>query len=389
MLIRHRAAAVTATVAVSLGLVAAPAGAVPEPESLPVLPHVIFYKTTTMAPSLTPVELPRVPGRLDATYRYQGKTRTFDDYLRRTSGRALVVLHDGKILDERYFAGYTMNSHFNSWSVGKSITSTAVGIAVGKGLIKSVDDPITKYLPELKRSGYDGVPIKHILQMSSGQRYDESNYANVTDGATGTTIRMVLGQPLIDQARQSVRRMPSGKKFNYASLDTFVLGRLVTKTSGQPLAAFVKNNIWKPAGMKNPTPVGEDYYGSAIAYASYHATTRDFARFGQLFVNGGVVNGRQVVPAAWVKEATSAQSAQVANGELYDGSVYGYGYQWWLGDGDRGDFLAVGILGQYVYVSPRDNVVIAQNSEDLQADTNMEEALPAFRAMADRITSRD
>lgn len=372
----------------ALGLTSAPAGASPEPESLPVLPHVIFYKSTTMAPSANPVELPRVPGRVSASYRFAGEQRNFDDYLRRASARGLVVLHDGKILDERYFSGYTMNSHFNSWSVGKSITSTAVGIAVGRGLIRSVDDPITRYLPELKGSGYNGVPIKHILQMSSGQRYDESTYTDPTQGATGTTIRMVLGQPLIDQARESVRVRPSGEKFNYASIDTFVLGRLVSKVTGQQLTRFVQDNIWKPAGMKNPTPVGEDYYGSTIAYASYHATTRDFARFGQLFMNDGVVRGRQVVPSAWVREATTPQSSQVRPGALYPHSVYGYGYQWWIGDGDRGDFMAVGILGQYVYVSPRDHVVIAQNSEDMTDDAHQEEALHAFRAVTDRITGR-
>ncbi|MFT4124873.1 MAG: serine hydrolase [Gordonia sp. (in: high G+C Gram-positive bacteria)] len=374
------------------GVAAGPAAAAPA-EPLPVLPHVVFYPTGTMNPSAHPVPLGRAGGHVTASYRYAGSVRTFDDYLRRTSARALVVVHDGRLVDERYWNGYSSASRFNSWSVGKSITSTAVGIAVGDGTISSLDDPITTYLPELRGSGYDGVPIKHILQMSSGQNYDESDYSNVTAGATGTTIRLVLGEPLIHQAQQSVRVRPSGTKFNYASMDTYVLGRLVTRVTGRPLADFVQDRIWRPAGMASPALVGHDYYGSAIAYASYHATTRDFARFGLLFQQHGRVGGRQVVPGDWVDVATRATSAQVRPGRLYPGAPYGYGYQWWVGGPEngrasRGDFVAVGILGQYVYVSPRDNVVIAQNSEDLQADTNMDEALSAFRAVADVLARR-
>src|SRR5690606_26622375 len=152
-------------------------------------------------------------------------------------------------------------SRFNSWSVGKSITSTAVGIAISEGKIDSVNDPITKYLPALKGSGYNGIPIKHILQMSSGQDYDESNYANPLEGATNTTIRMVLGDPLKEQAKQSRKILPSGTKFNYASIDTFVLGWLVTAATKQPLATYVQNKIWHPGGMASSAQVGQDYYG--------------------------------------------------------------------------------------------------------------------------------
>ncbi|MFT4087246.1 MAG: serine hydrolase [Gordonia sp. (in: high G+C Gram-positive bacteria)] len=387
-----RAVAVAAVLVGGLSAVAPQAHAVPT-ESLPYLPHVVFYPTRTMNPSAHPVPLGSSTGRVSAGYRYHGAARTFDGFLQRTSARALVVLHDGEVVDERYWNGYNASSRFNSWSVGKSITSTAVGIAFGEGKIASLDDPITKYLPELRHSGYDGVPIKHILQMSSGQNYDESDYSNVTAGATGTTIRLVLGDPLIQQAQQSVKVRPSGTKFNYASMDTYVLGRLVSRVTGRPLADFVQDKIWQPAGMANQALVGQDYYGSALAYAAYNATTRDFARFGLLFMNHGQSRGRQVVPGSWVDVATRATSPQVQPGRLYPGSPYGYGYQWWVGGPEnghasRGDFVAVGILGQYVYVSPRDHVVIAQNSEDLQADTNMDEALTAFRAIADSLTRR-
>ncbi|MFT3714733.1 MAG: serine hydrolase [Gordonia sp. (in: high G+C Gram-positive bacteria)] len=382
---RRRLLTAAALATVSLSAVTGVAHAAPA-DPLPVLPHVVFYTTATMTPSSHPLALPPAAQHaIDTSYVYRGRRTTFDSYLQRTSARGLVVLRDGRMVTQKYWNGYTENSRFNSWSMGKSITSTAVGIALGEGKIASVDDPITKYLPELKKSGYNGVPIKHILQMSSGQKYDESNYANVTDGATGTTIRMVLGEPLMDQAEKSQKARTSGTEFNYASIDTFVLGALVTRVTGQPLPVYVQNKIWHPAGMASSALVGEDYSGAAMAYASYHATTRDFARFGELFATGGKAFGKQIVPADWVHDATRATGPQVQPGHLYQGSRYGYGYQWWVGDGDRGDFMAVGILGQYTYVWPAKNIVISQNSEDLDADANMEEAITAYRAVADTL----
>ncbi|MFT3663058.1 MAG: serine hydrolase [Gordonia sp. (in: high G+C Gram-positive bacteria)] len=383
----RRALVATAVAAVLTTTAAAPASAEPA-RPLPVAPHIVFYGSQTMTPSSNPLGLPRaVHGDIDASYTYAGRRTTVADFLERTSTRGLVVLHDGRMVAEKYWAGYTSGSRFNSWSVGKSITSTAVGLAFSEGRIDSLDDPITEYVPELKGSGYDGVPIEHILQMSSGQDYDESDYANVTAGATGTTIRMVAGEPLKNQARQSKRVRRSGTAFNYASMDTFVLGWLVTSVTGRSLPSYVQQKIWHPAGMASSAAVGEDYHGSPIAYASYHATTRDFARFGELFANGGEVRGRQVIPAEWVRRATTPQSGQVAPGKLYPGggSRYGYGYQWWIGEGDRGDYTAIGILGQFVYVWPAKGIVIAKNSEDADAENHMEEAMSAFRAIADKV----
>ena len=380
------AAAATATVALTGGTALAQAA----PAAMPIpVAHVVFYTGTTMTPSAHPLALPPAERPIDATYTYRGQRTSVDSFLQRTTTRGLVVLKDGKLAAERYYGGFTRHSRFNSWSVGKSITSTAVGIALNEGKIGSVDDPVTKYLPWLKNSGYNGVKIKHVLQMSSGQNYDESDYTQVMEGATGTTIRMVLGDPLKKQATESRRIRQPGTKFNYASMDTFVLGQLVEAATGQKLATYVQNKIWHPGGMASSALVGEDYYGSPIAYASYHATTRDFARFGDMFANGGEVRGKQVVPADWIHEATTPQSRQVLPGNLYAPGVsrYGYGYQWWTGEGDRGDFTAIGILGQFVYVWPAKGIVIAKNSEDMNAEENMEEAMSFFRAIADKLVA--
>ncbi|ONM46265.1 serine hydrolase domain-containing protein [Nocardia donostiensis] len=373
---------------------AAPAqadGALP----LPLLPHVPFYFTDTAQASNRPEQLTaRGLTALDATYVYNGKTNTVADFLQRSSTRGFLVMKDNQILDERYFNGYSATSRFNSWSVGKSITSTAVGIAVSEGRIASVDDPVTKYIPELSKSGYNGVSIRDVLQMSSGTAYDETDYADPTKGSTATTIRMVAGTSLTDQAEEIKRERPAGTTWNYDSMNTFVLGWVVSKATGTPLADYVQDRIWKPAGMQTSALIGKDYQGNAIGYCCYHATVRDFARFGLLYLREGRAGGKQVVPQQWVEDSTHASAPHLQPHNLRPDKPessennYGYGYQWWLGDGDRGDYSAIGILGQFIYVSPKDGIVIVKTSEDLDSEINMGEAIHAFRAIVGAAAER-
>ncbi|MEV4252969.1 serine hydrolase [Spirillospora sp. NPDC049652] len=384
------AAVSAATLAASV--LATPARAAERPLPLPLLPHVPFYPTTTVAPSATPEPLAVKTAPVNPRYAFAGKTRTLDDFLTRSSTLGYLVLRGGTIVDERYFSGYDAASRFNSWSVGKSITATAVGAAVADGRITSVSDPVTKYIPELRRTGYDGVAIRDILHMASGHEYDETDYANPFKGATSTTIRMVLGAPLTSQAREAERAFPPGTRWNYDSMNTFVLGWLVTKATGRPLSAYVRDKIWGPAGMETPMLMGRDYRGSDIAYCCYHATVRDFARFGLLYLRDGRAGGRQVIPRSWISDSTRATEPYLQPHHLTPDkpdsadNTYGYGYQWWVGD--QGDYAAIGILGQFVYVSPKHDVVIVKTSQDLNSDPHMAEALPAFRAVAAAVSKR-
>ncbi|MQY06699.1 serine hydrolase domain-containing protein [Actinomadura macrotermitis] len=390
---RSLTAAATTALLLTAAL-SAPAKADDGPLPLPLLPHVPFYPTTTIAPAAHPEPLVPQARELDASYTYRGKTRTVRDFLARSSTLGYLVLRDNAIVDERYFSGYNAASRFNSWSVGKSITATAVGAAIADGRIRSVADPVTRYVPELRGTGYDGVSIRDVLHMASGHKYDETDYADPTKGSTATTIRMVLGAPLTAQAREAERERPPGTRWNYDSMNTFVLGWVVAKATGRQLSAYVQDRIWRPAGMETPMLMGHDYTGSDIGYCCYHATVRDFARFGLLYLRDGRAGGRQVIPSSWVRDSTHSTEPYLQPGHLEpdnpgsSDSAYGYGYQWWRGDGDRGDYSAVGILGQYVYVSPKDRVVIVKTSQDLNSDANMAEALPAFRAVADAVARR-
>ncbi|MFC0039957.1 serine hydrolase domain-containing protein [Actinomadura rayongensis] len=391
MLKRGAFAAVSAAVLVTSALTA-PARADDAPLPLPLLPHVPFYPTTTVAPSATPEPLAVRNAPVNPRYSFGGRTSTLDDFLARSSTLGYLVLRGGTIVDERYFAGYDAASRFNSWSVGKSITATAVGAAVADGRIASVADPVTKYVPELRGTGYDGVAIRDLLQMASGHKYDETDYANPFKGSTFTTIRMVLGASLTSQAREAERDVPPGTRWNYDSMNTFVLGWLVAKATGTPLSTYVREKIWQPAGMQSPMLMGRDYQGSDIGYCCYHATVRDFARFGLLYLRDGRAGGRQVIPSGWNNDSTRATAPYLQPHHLTPAApdsaenAYGYGYQWWLGD--QGDYAAIGILGQFVYISPRRDVVIVKTSQDLNSELHMAEALPAFRAVADAVAAR-
>ncbi|MFD0900141.1 serine hydrolase domain-containing protein [Actinomadura sediminis] len=390
-----RSLATAASAAVLLtSVLQAPAEADDRPLPLPLLAHLPFYPTATVRPADRPEPLLPRAQELDVTYNFQGERRTVRDFLARSSTLGFLVLDGATIVDERYFGGYGPTSRFNSWSVGKSITATALGAAVAEGRIRSVDDPVTRYVPELRGTAYDGVAIRDVLQMASGHRYDETNYADPTKGSTATTIRMVLGTPLTAQARKAERERPPGTRWNYDSMNTFVLGWIVARATGRPLAEYVQDRIWRPAGMETPMLMGRDYAGSGIGYCCYHATVRDFARFGLLYLRDGRAGGRQVIPAEWVRNSTHSSAPYLRPGRLVPDkpdspeNAYGYGYQWWLGDGDRGDYTAVGILGQFVYVSPKDGVVIVKTSEDLNSAVHMGEALHAFRAVADAVAQR-
>ncbi|TDC55811.1 class A beta-lactamase-related serine hydrolase [Actinomadura sp. KC345] len=320
---------------------AAPAAPPPAPPSAAVTEHRAGFDP--LLPSPDPVELREAYRPLSVTYTHEGRTHTLDDYLARTGTQGFVVLDGSDIVFERYLAA-DRTSLFQSWSMAKSFTSAAVGIALGEGHIDSIDDPVTRYLPELAGSGFDGVSLRDLLRMSSGIEWNE------TTDIPPVHVAASLGRPLTEMAARQKRGWEPGTRFEYTSMNSFVLGWVVAEATGVPYHAYVQEKIWKPAGMAAKAFIGNDSSGNSMAYCCYYATDRDFARFGLLYKNGGRANGRQVVPASWVERSTrpSAPFNQ------------GYGFQWWLGE--DGDFSANGLGGQLIWVSPRYDVVIVKST---------------------------
>ncbi|MBJ7348104.1 MAG: serine hydrolase [Thermoleophilaceae bacterium] len=328
------------------------------------------------------------------TYTYGGQTKTVDQFINGSNTDSFIALDSGSIAYERYLNGNNSSTKHQSWSMMKSYVSTLIGIAVKNGKITSINDPVTKYVPALAANGYNGVKIKDVLQMASGIKWDEAGDESSAGVASGDAYNMVsesifdnltfgLSGQTLDEFTTSpdrVRVETPGTHFNYTSANTQVLRMVLEKATGQRLRALLQNQIWKPAGMGLSATLLRDRVGSDYAFCCLFAAARDYARFGLLWENNGKYGTNQIVPTNWVYSSTHSTESYLQPGAVE--TSWGYGYQWWLGDGTRGDFSAVGLEGQFTYVSPNDDTVIVKLSSDEGTD-RIEETLRVFRAIAD------
>ncbi len=302
-------------------------------------------------------------------YDHGGATHPLEDYFERARTTGFIVLKHGRIVFERYRLGADEKSLFTSWSVAKSFVSTLVGFALAEGQIRSVDDPVSDYLPELKGSAYDGVPIKAVLQMSSGVAFTEDYVSSVSDSLRMWDEAIQYNkQPLTNFARDAKRAVPPFTRFNYAGVETVVLGWLVSRVTGTNLADDLSAKLWGPLGMEADADWMTDARGptaNETAFCCLGATLRDYARFGLFMSQMGAWQGRQLLPRSWIEAATSPDSPQVQPGKLYPGYPLGYQYQWWVLPAAMGElrgFEGQGIYGQFLYVNPTEDVVIVVTS---------------------------
>jgi hypothetical protein len=270
---------------------------------------------------------------------------------------ALIVVRDGIVISETYYDGTGPDDRRISWSVAKSFMSALYGQALADGDIKSLDDDVTVYVPALKGTAYEGATLRNILNMSSGVRFNEDYLDQGSDiNKMGRT--MALGGSL-DEYTTTLkdRAFDPGTRWQYVSMDTHAAAWALRNATGKSL-----HTLWEetygPLGFRQPPFYLTDGEGVAFALGGLNLTTRDYAKFGQLFLQDGNWNGQQLIPQDWVA-ASTVHSAP----ELSDRGV-GYGYQWWVPMPAKEDFFAVGIYGQYIYVDPETNIVIAKNAAD-------------------------
>ncbi|MCC5983138.1 MAG: serine hydrolase [Rhodobacteraceae bacterium] len=323
------------------------------------------------------------PRPLPETYAFGAETRDLAGFLARTETTGLLVVHDGAITHESYRLGADEAALFTSWSVAKSVLSALIGIAVEEGHIASIRDPIGQYVPGLAGSGYAAVPIEDALTMSSGVDFNE-DYDDPRSDINMLFFRaMAFGTPIEDSiaALQSIR---APGEFNaYVSADTMALGLVLEAATGETVADYLSSRLWAPMGAEADATWSTDRTGREIALCCLNATLRDYARFGRLFLEGGARDGVQIVPADWVHASVNPQAPHLQPGDNPASDwVFGYGYKWWIPEDPRGDFTAIGVWGQYVYVDPARAVVIVKTSTDPLFDDNDHETIAAFRAIA-------
>lgn len=276
-----------------------------------------------------------------------------DGYMQEHHVAGLMVLHDGKVRLQRHGLDFGPDQRWESYSVAKSVTSTLLGIAMQQGHVRGLDDAITAYIPELRGSAYEGVTVGQLLTMTSGVRWNEDYADPASDVA-----RMYLG-PCVDGRAHALsylralpREHPPGTHWNYNTAETDLLGIVVERASGMPLAHYLSEAIWKPYGMAaDATWIRDECDGSNTGGSGLSASLGDYARLGQFMLEGGVIDGEQVIAEAWMQGAMRGQDSEGA-------PERGYGYLWWT-DTD-GSYQAAGIFGQMLYVDPSRKLVIAQ-----------------------------
>jgi CubicO group peptidase (beta-lactamase class C family) len=334
--------------------------------------------TTRSVPRSGPVwQLPRSDRPLAFTYAFDGQTFTPEQFLDRTYTDALLVMKDGRIVHEDYRNNSDERTRFMGWSMTKSLISILVGIALEDGKIRSLDEPIDTYLPELKGGGYEGVTIRQILQMRSGVLYEERyDFANPGLAASNHIAALVKNVArFADPARTIERAHRPGEVFQYKTLDTAVLGWLLERATGGTVSAYMARHLWEPLGaerdgffiMDGAPGVGREFTG-----AGFNATLRDFARVGAMMLDGGRGNGRQIVPSEWV--ALSSRPVEAAQADRPNG----YGMQWWT-FGETA-YSAVGLQGQFIFVDPATRTVVAKLSHFPPGEEAPSDETSAFMA---------
>lgn len=346
----------------------------------------IFPVRAVRAPD-QPSPLRRGAMELPESFELGGERRRTAEYLDYSRTTGMVVLRGDEILYEQYWLGHGENGRHISWSVAKSFVSALVGIALDEGRFASVEEPITRYLPQLAGSGYDGVRIKDILQMSSGVGFNE-DYADYDSDINRFGRTIAFGTPMADFVVTLNRERAPGTYQHYVSIDTQVLGMLLRQVTGESLADYLQSRLWQPLGMERDAYWLVDSSGMEVALGGLNAALRDYARFGTLYLDGGRWQGKQIVPAQWVADSTRPDAPHLMPGadNPASSSSWGYGYQWWIPDPDQGDFLAAGIYNQYIYVNPAARVVIAKNSANHRFTRERQESkelhVALFRAIA-------
>ncbi|KTE38222.1 MULTISPECIES: serine hydrolase domain-containing protein [unclassified Sphingopyxis] len=276
-----------------------------------------------------------------------------DAYMAKQRNAGLIIVQDGKIRLEKYALGYAASGRWTSFSVAKSFTSTLVGAAVKDGYIKSLDDKVTTYIPTLKGSAYDDVSVKQLLTMTSGVKWNEDYTDPKSDVALFNLQKPVAGEDItVSYMKTLPREAPAGSKWVYKTGETNLIGVLVSSATGKTLSQYLSEKIWKPFGMEQDAVWMLGATGHEISGCCVSASLKDYARFGQFMLNGGVAGGQKVLPDDWIAAATVKQTGIDIPGR-------GYAYQWWTND--DGSYAAQGIFGQGIFIDPKRKLVIASN----------------------------
>jgi len=285
--------------------------------------------------------------------------RTLEQFLEKEKTLSFLIIRNDSVIYENYFYHHDSASILPSFSVAKSFVSALIGIAISESSIKSVHQPITDFIPELKNNpGFGKITLEHLLNMRSGIEFNEgydNPFADMPKYYYGLNLKKYI-------LKLKVKSAPD-LQYEYLSVNSLLLGIAIERATGKTLSAYLEEKIWKPLGMEYQASWSVDSRKNQTvkAFCCINARTRDYARFGRLYLNNGNWNGTQIVPKNWVK-----QSLSIVN-DSRDSQGYNYTYQWRITK--NAEFFAKGLLGQYIFVNPRKKIIIVRTGNG-NADTN-------------------
>ncbi len=305
-----------------------------------------------------------------------------EQFMQDTKTSAMLVIKDDVIKYEEYFFGGDENTLFSSNSMGKSFVSALMGIAVSEGYVESVEDSLGKYIPEFVGTELETVPIRACLQMASGIDFDED-----TD-MSSFSMRTLMGTPAMKViAKYGMQEEPYTYR-RYLSINTEILGQVLKNATERSLAEYMEEKLWKRIGAEH-----DAYWtlsnGTELAMGGLSVSLRDYARFARLYLKEGSYNGEQILTKEWIKDSMDVSARYSKPGANNDpDNAIGYGYQWWVPQGDQGEFMAIGVYGQWIYVNPSKQVIIVKVSADpdFMAEGYELKHVEFFRAVADGIS---
>jgi CubicO group peptidase (beta-lactamase class C family) len=320
-----------------------------------------------------------------------GSTRfSIEDYLSHNPTTGLLIAKDDTILYEHYQYGRTDRDRFLSQSMAKTITAMLIGVAKSEGKIKSIDDPVSDYVPGLTTKEYGRTPILALLHMSSGvafsEDYDAHNVRNDLDRLNKDLFGKPGKDPVASVAQFNTLRDPPEPKWKYASIETEVLGLVLRAAIGRPIADYLHDKVWQAIGTEADASWAIDGTRHEVTYCCFNAVLRDYARLGRLLAHDGAWEGRQLIPRQWLLHATTADgylAPVVGEVDLY----FGYGYQVWILPGKQRGFVLMGIRGQTIWVDPTSKLVMVHTAVRKNPSASEAEAIALWHGVLSRFLS--
>jgi len=318
-------------------------------------------------------------------FEFEGLRKSLDQFLDESGTTGLIVLKDGVMRHEQYRNGGSRESLFTSWSVAKSFVATVIVMAHKEGLIDDLDDKAEKYAPQYAGSDFGSSSLKSLLAMSSGVKFNEDYVSDESDVRPFFFNSFILGKDPDNLLLPFKRSRDAFVDFHYISPNSHVLSAVLRGVYKKPIAEIMTEKIWQPLGMEADATWlqhRDDKKGVALGYCCLNARLRDYARFGEFYLNAaqGKGLGPSLLPEGWVESLPRPATAMhKPGGEMYSGR--GYSYHFWLPERE-GVFFASGVYGQFIWIDPARNLVIVKTSADNDFLTRYPESAAAFEAIS-------